>query len=399
MNNIKKKLKAFVKHYQFIYTIYFCVGSFLLRFVGLFVKTDPDLMLFVSYGGQKYDDSPKVFYEYLVRQNGFSDKKMVWAFIDPNQFPDVQNKVKIDTLSYYITALKAGYWITNSSASRGLDFRKKKTINVLFQHGMAGIKIIGKDIKNGNTSFKQHYHEVFDFIFIEGLKEIPILEKSWGMDQSCFFQTGLPRNDNLAEISAVEVTKLKDHFGIPHNKKVILYAPTFREYNHDGIGQIVLELPFTKEKWEAALGDEYVLLITAHYEVAKLFDNISDRQFVFNAFQYPHINDLLKISDILISDYSSVVFDYSILERPIFCYGYDYTRYMAERGFYTDLTTLFSHGVFTSEEDLIDAICSMDYQEECRFTKENIKNKYICNYGDAAKKAAEIVFGDTEHKV
>lgn len=393
MNKIKKLLRAFVKRYQFVYTLYFYAGSLLLRLIGLFVKTDPNLLLFVSYGGKKFDDSPKVLYEYLAGRGWSSDQKMVWAFIDPAQFPDVPNKVKIDTPAYYITALKAGYWITNSSASRGLDFRKKATVNVLFQHGMAGIKTIGEDIKSGNTSFKQLYHELFDYIFIEGKKEIPILEKAWDMDRSRFYQTGLPRNDDLANISETEILGLKDHFGIPHDKKVILYAPTFREYSHDSVGQITLTLPFTKEKWEEKLGDEYVLLVTAHYEVAKLFDNISDGKFVFSAFQYPHVNDLLKISDVLISDYSSVVFDYSILERPIFCYGYDYSRYMAERGFYADLNTLFSHGVIEHEEDMIEAICSMDYLEECRFTKERIKDEYICNYGDAASKAAEVIFG------
>lgn len=389
---MKSKIKAFVKRSRFIYNAYFYAGSFLLRLLGLFVRTDPNLMLFVSYGGQKYDDSPRVLYEHLCSRKEYSHLKMVWAFIDPEIFPQVDNKVRIDTLHYYFTALKAGYWITNSSASRGLNFRKHRTVNILFPHGMTALKTIGTDIKDDNPSFRQSYLEKFDLVFIEGRQETDILSKAWNLDRNVFHQTGLPRNDNLLTYSENDISTIKDSFGIPRDKKVILYAPTFREYCCDLFGQITMDLPFTIKKWKQLLGNDYVLLITAHYEIAKLFGNLNSDGFVFNAFKYPEINDLLAVSDILISDYSSVSFDYSILERPIFCFGFDYDRYATERGFYTDPAKLFSHGVISDEDALIHAICNIDYEAECRYTRENIKNPYIYSSGNAAAKAAEIIF-------
>lgn len=389
---MKSRIKAFVKQNKVIYNLYFHVGSLFLHFLGLFVKTDPYLVLFISYGGQKYDDSPRVVYEYLLKHPVSSRHKYVWAFIEPDKFPQVEQKVKVDTLGYYITAMRAGYWITNSSASRGLNFRKKGTQNMLFTHGLTGIKKIGCDIQEQEKAFKIGFHEQFDAIFVEGKKEIPLLAHAWQMDPAVFHTTGLPRNDDLAAVTEEEINSIKDRLGIPQSKKVILYAPTFREFSRAEDGRNALGIPINFSKWEAALGQEYVFLVTAHYEVAKLLDELPKNDFVINAFQYPELNDLIKVSDILISDYSSIVFDYSILERPIFCYGYDYDTYLVERGLYADLEKLFSHGVLRTENEVLKAIQEIAYDKECEYTRNHIKNEFIAAYGNAAEKAVGVIF-------
>ena len=389
---MKAKLKAFVKRSKLVYWLYFCVGSFLLRLLGIFVKLDPKLVLFISYGGQKYDDSPRMVYEYLKKYDVLSGYRYVWAFVDPEQFPSVQDRVCVDTLAYYMIALRAGYWITNSSAARGLSFRKSKTKNYLFTHGMTGIKKIGADIQSSEKVFKIGFKEQFDKIFVEGKCEVPILSKAWKTDASVFATTGLPRNDALAIVTDEEITCIKQRLGIPLDKRVILYAPTFREFSRARDGQNALGIPFHFDLWEQKLGHEFVFLVTAHYEVAKLIDSLPVNNFVFNAFKYPQLNDLIKISDVLISDYSSIVFDYSIMERPIFCYGYDYDNYKIERGFYTDLEKLFSHGVLKTEENLLRAVADMDYKAECDFTKNKIKNQYIAEFGNATEKAVAEIF-------
>lgn len=390
---MKSRIKAFVKGSRSVYNIYFHIGSFLLRMLGLFIKTDPNLILFISYGGQKYDDSPRVVYEYMQRNPVSPAHKYIWAFIEPERFPQVPQKVRVDTLSYYIAAMRAGTWITNSSASRGLNFKKRKTRNYLFQHGMCGIKKIGADIQSADRAFKIGFDEEFDGIFVEGKKEIPILVHAWGKAPDVFHMTGLPRNDDLATVTEEEICSIKARLGIPANKKVILYAPTFREFSRTDDGRNALGIPIDFARWEAALGEEYVMLITAHYEVAKLLDELPKNDFVINAFKYPELNDLIKVSDILISDYSSIAFDYAIMERPILCYGYDYDSYSVERGLYTDLEKLFINGVLRTEEAVLNAIVTMDYGAQCTYTREHIKAEYIASYGDAAKKAVEIIFG------
>ena len=389
---MKEAIKAIIKSNAYVYKVYYFIGSLFLRIVGIFIKVDPQLILFVCYGGQKYDDSPRVVYEYLRNTSAFSRFHYVWAFKNPDNFPEVDNKVKIDTICYYLTALKAGYWITNSSASRGLQFKKAETKNILFQHGMAGIKKIGKDIQETKDTYRQSFNEKFDMIFIEGKEELDILSKAWDQEKSSYYLTGLPRNDDLFHTTIDEVKRIKTKLGIPVEKKVILYAPTFREKNRGFDRRNELSIPFDFHRLKLVLGNKYVFLVTAHYEVAKLSSFLPENDFVYNAFKYPIINDLLKIADVLVSDYSSVVFDYSILERPILCFGYDYDIYKKDRGFYIDLETLFSHGVIRTQPELEGIILNMDYKKESQYTKTRIKEKYVVATGGSAAKAVSIIF-------
>ena len=189
---MKNRIKAFIKQNKFFYSIYFHFGSIFLRLVGLFNNIDPNLILFISYGGQKYDDSPKVIYEYLLEHPVSSKHKYVWAFTEPDKFLQVSNKVKVDTLAYYIIAMRAGFWITNSSASRGLNFKKAKTKNILFQHGMAGIKKLGIDIHEKDKAFIIGFKEQFDAIFIEGKRRFQFLLTLGKLIQECFIQQDCP---------------------------------------------------------------------------------------------------------------------------------------------------------------------------------------------------------------
>lgn len=359
----------------------------------MFVRTDEDLALFVVYGGQRYDDSPRFVYEYLKSHSEYKHVRCVWAFLEPEKIEErVERAVRIDTFRYYITALKAKYWITNSSCSRGLNFMKRGTVNILFQHGMAGIKKIGRDVRKENKSFGNAFHEEFKYIVIEGKLEADILKRAWRVSENQILNIGLPRNDELAVLDMNRIAYLKKYFGISDDKKIILYAPTFREFNRDIKKSIYLKPPFDFDIWKKKLGDEYVLIVTAHYEVEKIFHIPEENGVIVNAFKYPRINDLLMISDLLISDYSSVIFDYSILGRPIISYAYDYDRYKKERDLYEGYENIFSHGVMKTQEEVMNHILNLDYQKECEFTRKNIRDKYISHYGNAAKRAVEIIF-------
>lgn len=387
----KKYVKNLIKGNHFFYALYHGIFSCLLRFWGHFIRENDRLVLFVVYGGQRYDDSPRFVYEQMKKDPFFSDYTMVWAFINPDEVSEVkENKVRIDTLEYYRIALKAKYWITNSSASRGLTFMKKDTTNILFQHGMAGIKTLGADIPKGNQSFAGDTKERRDYIIIEGKEEIPILTRAWGVTKEAIYPIGLPRNDELYKCSNEKVKILKQNFNIPNDKKVILYAPTFRENHKDSKNTVYFNLPIHLDKWRTMLGENYVLLLAGHYEIDHISVEGYVDDFLVNCFKYPHINDLMLVSDILISDYSSIIFDYSILERPILSYAYDYEEYTKQRGVYAGYESIFYDGIQKTEEDLIRIIQNMDYAKECLFTKKYIKEKYILGEGNATSRFLEL---------
>lgn len=389
---MKKFIKNLLKDNKLLYSLYYYVVSFFLQLLGLFIKTDNNLALFVCYGGKKYDDSTKVLYEYITKKPEYSNIKCIWAFIEPDKYslPEHQ-KIKIDTFQYYKTALKSKYWITNSSVTRGLNFKKKSTKYIVFQHGTLGIKKLGKDMAKDNQSFKMKKPEKYDMFIIQGKKEKEFLKHALDLKEEIIFEDGLPRNDELVNVSQERVTECKRKIGIPEGKKVILYTPTFREFYKDKTLNSIIDSPFDFEKMEDRLKEEYVFVFTAHYEVANILNIPNDNKFVINAFQYPYINDLLIAADILISDYSSVIFDYAILEKPILCFAYDYDKYMEERGTYLNLNELFYDGVIKTQEQLIDIIENMDYIKECEHSKK-MKEEYINKCGNTVSEIAKKIF-------
>ncbi|MBQ7037485.1 MAG: CDP-glycerol glycerophosphotransferase family protein, partial [Clostridia bacterium] len=131
-----KKLANIIKYFKFIYSLYYYVFSFLLSALRLFVKPDDKLILFNSFGGRKYDDSPKAIFEKMQKDPRFQDYKKVWAFHNPEgkEIPGV-TCIKTDTFRYFVTALRARVWITNSSVERGLNFKGKNTYYFNTWHG------------------------------------------------------------------------------------------------------------------------------------------------------------------------------------------------------------------------------------------------------------------------
>ena len=139
------------------------------------------------------------------------------------------------------------------------------------------------------------------------------------------------------------------------------------------------------------MGDACVLLIRAHYEVAKTL-NISANQSVLDVSSYPHLNDLLIISDALISDYSSIFFDYSILHRPMLCYAYDYDEYLKNRGTYFDIKEKLPCDVIENEDGLFIEIERMfqNYEKMCEKTAR-FQGEFITEYGAASKKTCDYL--------
>ena len=382
-----KKIKTLLKNYSIFYFIYNRTFSFLLKIIGFFCRTNEKLILFNSYGGAKFGDSPKCIYDYMISSNKYKDYILVWALDNPKLVGDKNvNVVKNNTPKFFITALKAKYWITNSSMERGLKFKKKQTIYINTWHGTA-LKKMGKDINTSNPVAKFKTTPA-DILYVQGQYDINFFVSAYNFDKNTMRLVGLPRNDELCNVKEEEVIQIKKKLNLPLDKKIILYAPTFREYNYD-INGCFIAPPIDIKKWESKLSKDYIVLFRAHYEVNKVL-NIENNGFIYNYTDYPSLNDLLKISDILISDYSSIMVDYSILERPIYAYTYDYEEYIEKRGMYVDLKKVLPNGIQEDEDSLLEQICSCNFKEQKAKTKK-FKDKFVEKCGSATKYIDEII--------
>ena len=364
--------------------MYHYVMSAFVNILRLFVQTDNKLVLFVSYGGRHFNDSPKCIYEAMKCDNRFKGYKFVWAFRNPNLFKEVENKIKIDTLSYFLVALKARVWITNVHIERGLDFAGKHTFYLHTTHTVLP-KMMGKHaVEAGCENFARLGVAKFDCSCAQCEYEKKLQQEIYDKPEEKIVLTGYPKNDILVHYPQEKRLAIRKKLGILADKKIILYAPTYRDEKNP---KIVCAMNL--EKWQTKLGDEYVILFRAHPIIASMMNLPSDSSFVKDVSNYPYNTDLMAISDMLISDYSGIFFEYGVQDKPMFCYAYDYDEYTKSRKLYFDIRKEIPGGMM-NEEELIEYIKDGDIDDIMKKTTA-FRNKYITVYGNATESCLNII--------
>ena len=333
-----------------------------------FVKIDDRLVYFQTFSGRGYSDSPKAMYEYMLNAPEYRDFRFIWSFKEPEKYEYLLENGRTEIVKFRSKAdnralRKAKYWISNY---RMLDYQHPRKGQVYLQcwHGTP-LKRLGYDIEdsdnamNALSEIREKYRtdaEKYSYLLSPSPFATEKFATAWNLratgQEHKILEEGYPRNDRLINYEPQEREILRKQLGV-NNKKVILYAPTWRDNQHtSGQGYTYkTEVDFDRLKRE--LGDEYVILFRAHYLVANSFDFARYGDFVRDVSSYGDINDLYIVSDLLVTDYSSVFFDYANLERPIIFYMYDLEHYANEmRGFYLSLDEL-PGPIVKDEESLI----------------------------------------------
>lgn len=382
---MRQRMIYILKHNATIQAIYRIVMSFAFKVMGLFIPIDDNLVLFVSFMGKSFNDSPKAIYDFLKDYPEYKNYQCVWAFENPSKFPALET-VKIDTPAYFKTAMKAKYWITNTNIERGLHFKKKGQKYLNTWHGIA-LKYIGNDVEGRNDfNFK-----AVDYLCVCGDYDERVFKTAFRAKESSYLRCGLPRNEELWLANDERKAQMRKKLGIPNDKKVILYAPTWRD-STDGGKSYEIKPPIHFNRWKKELGSEYVVLFRAHHQTTKVLE-VQFNEFVWDTSDYPYVNDLMIAADVLITDYSAIAFDYSILCRPIFCYAYDYDTYLIERGTYFEIDERYPNKSCRTEEELLNRIKEIDYNTELENTRR-FRDEFI-RYGIGATNACvKAVFGN-----
>ena len=371
------------------------------------IEVDDKMIIFEAFFAKKYACSPKAIYEYMINNPEFKDYKFVWTFRNPkDERENFKGKrtilLKYNSKKYFRYFAKAKYWVTNTRLPDCI-IKKDEQIYIQCWHGTP-LKKLGFDIEvKGNNALssnnavrKQYNRDAKRYTYMlspsrfctEKFTSAFNLEKLGKKD--IIVEKGYPRNDELFKFNIEYVEKIKEELGIPSDKKVILYAPTWRDNQHKlGVGY-TFDIGFDLNNLREKFGDEYVILARLHYLVASKLKTEEYEGFVFNVSSYNNINDLYIISDILITDYSSVFFDYANLKRPILFYMYDLDEYKNNtRDFYIDLEEL-PGPIIKSEEEIIESINNIQkIKEEYKVKYEKFNKKF--NYLDDAEAAKRVV--------
>ncbi len=233
----------------------------------------------------------------------------------------------------------------------------------------------------------------YSLITVSCEEVIPHFEEAMGYERKGTVKaTGISRTDVFFDKGFIEKSyeNLYKLFPAAKNKKVILYAPTFRGNVENAFTPDLLDIKMLCEK----LSDEYVLVIKHHQIVKKLPpvpDGLSDT-FAIDLTDKTDINELLCVSDILISDYSSLIFEYSLFERPMIFFAYDLDEYFDSRGFYYDYNELTPGPVLKTSDE----ICNYISDIENKFDKnliEAFRKKFMSSCdGKATQRIINEVF-------
>lgn len=382
-------------------------------------EIDEKLIIFESFHGRNYSDNPRAIFEKMCEMPEFKDYKFVWAFkkvvkFNKNSFPEIAEMqrhyalenanveiVKYGSKRYREVYASAAIWVSNS---RIPDYITKKLEQKYIQtwHGTP-LKRLGYDIESegGNALHSMRdirlKNDVDAARYTAMLSPSPFASEAFNtsfnlenLDKKDILQeTGYPRNDLLVNFSETDVERVKRDLKIPDGKKVILYAPTWRDNQHkSGVGY-TFENPLDFAKMKSDLGEDYMILYRSHYFVGNN-SGLANDDFVIDVSKYPDIAELYIVSDILITDYSSVFFDYAILKRPIIFYMYDLEIYRDElRGFYISLDELPGE-IIESQGDLASKIRDVKIDKK-RFAEFNEEFNPYEDGGSSARAINEIM--------
>ncbi len=314
------------------------------RMVGM-LPADQNLIVFESFLGKQYSCNPRAIYEYLKENKpGY---KMYWS-IDP-RFKSAFAEKDIETvdrfsLKWLFLMARARYWVSNSRLPLWIP-KPKHTVYLQTWHGTP-LKKLAADMDQvlmpgtDTETYKQNFlaeSSRWDFLVSPNAYSTEIFRRAFGFNKE-MIESGYPRNDILhAENREERSAALKEGLNLPQDKKVILYAPTWRDNEYHERGKYKFNLKMDLELMKRELGDDYIILLRMHYLIAENLDLAPFNGFAYDVSSYEDIRGLYLISDLMITDYSSVFFDYANLQRPMIFFVYDLESYRDQlRGFYFD---------------------------------------------------------------
>ena len=342
-------------------------------------------IVFESLWGRSYNCSPAAFYEYILANH--PEYECIWFLNDvETTIKGNAKKVERKTEEFYHYLATAKYFVYNTNLP--LSFVKRDgQVVIQTMHGTP-FKTFGLDVTDEISTEKERLRAVkradmWDYLVAQG-EFTKGMAWRWFRYRNNILETGYPRTDKIYLAEKDETIKLKNDLGIPKDKKIILYAPTWRDLN-----SFDMELDINTMK--DALSDEYVLLIRPHYFVAEFYKVPEDGKFVFDAGRVSSIEDLYPATDILITDYSSVMFDFALTGKPMIFYAYDLTEYTENtRGSYFDISSEAPGCLAQTTEEVIDSIKNLDTFYDIHGERiQAFRQKYLTYEND---RSSETIF-------
>ena len=359
-----------------------------------------DVVVFESFQGKSYSDSPKYIYQQMLRSRG--GYKYIWVLNKKQKLPGDPVTVKRFSLKYYYYMARAKYIVSNVRMPNSYIKREGQKYLQTW-HGtplkrlagdMDSVHMPGTDAARYKRNFSRETDK-WDYLIAPNAYSSAIFKRAFWFTNT-MLETGYPRNDILmTDDNPVIIQDIKEKLGLPKDKKVILYAPTWRDDEYYKVGKYRFSMQLDLERLKEKFGEEYIILLRMHYVVASKMNLTGLEDFAYDVSKYDDVSELYLASDMLITDYSSVFFDYANLRRPVLFFTYDIEKYGEQlRGFYIDMETELPGPLLMTNDAVVDAI------ENISGIEEEYKERYdafydrFCSWDDgrASEKVVDAVF-------
>lgn len=321
--------------------------------------------------------------------------RSVWMVrsADIDKVPDGTTAVIAGSPQCYRALARATYLVSDVNFP---DYVQKRPGQVVLetQHGTP-LKYMGLDMQRhpipaSKMNFGKLLKRVDNWDF--NLSSNPYSTEVWRRAfpaRYTMLEYGYPRNDRLVVADAGTTAEVRTALGIPADHLVILYAPTHRDYR-DGF-----EADLDVADLMAALPASTTVIVRGHYFYAGATEHaVQTGQRLVDLSEHPHIEDLYIAADVMITDYSSAMFDFAVLDRPIVIFAPDWERYRAERGTYFDIMSEAPGAAVTTQAALVNLFRSGTYEtDDLRAARALFRERFCCfDDGHAAERVVRKVF-------
>lgn len=394
---MKNKAKNILKSSKILYSLfediyYYIRGLYFAFFTFIFsiFKIDRNKMMVVSYYGKGFGDNGKYIINEILNKNN-KNIKIFWALknLNDNSLPDDVIPVKFNSIKFLYHLTTAKIWLNNTRFLNGIRKRKKQ-IYIQIWHGNLALKKIEFDstLPKNYTRIMKEDNKKIDLMISNSKFCTDMYRNSFKYNgEICEF--GTPRNDVFINNSDIKLAQKKvfQEYKIPNNSKILLYAPTFRDnysknpYNID-FNSIIKSLEEkTKNKW--------IIIVRFHPLVINGERFIKYEKYI-NATHYPDMQELINACDLLITDYSSTMFDSMIASKPVVLYANDIEKYKDERGYYFDLEKL-PFPLAQNNHELTKVFNNMELKQIVKGYNKFKDSLKLVEDGNASKKVAEKI--------
>ena len=350
-------------------------------------------VLFESFQGKVIGDSP--FDIFLGLKDARPDLQFIWVTAPATKAPAGTTGVAFGSPAYLRALATSKYLVNNSNFP---PYFRKATGQIYLQtwHGTP-LKRLGRDIAQNNLTKSyldtmDREAKAWDYLISPNAFCTEVFPSCFGY-QGEILETGYPRNDKLSTATAEERQRIRASIGVTDpSVTLVMYAPTWRDYSRTATGnwQSVFYLDENLE-----LPEGFKLIYRGHTNTHEAHKDGEHSRFI-DVTRYPNITDLYLAADVLITDYSSVMFDYTVTGKPIIFMTPDLERYRAERGFYFDFEAEAPGPILNTQDEVLHALQSLDEVSRNYQTKyRNWQLKFDAHEdGKAASRVIAKVFAE-----